>query len=72
MCTQLNDLNKLTELNEQIIAGAKYHNTEKNKKQDIPKQWKKILQTNRGSWHENIPTTECKRSWKILEIEYDN
>ncbi len=35
-------------------------------KQDIPKQPKEILSTIEMRWHENIPTTECKRNWKIL------
>ena len=36
-------------------------------KQDIPKQWKKILPTSKKRWHKNIPTTGCKRSRTILD-----
>ena len=39
----------------------------KQTKQDIPKQRKKILPTSSVRSYENIPTTECKRSWTILE-----
>ena len=35
-------------------------------KQDIPKQRKEILSTTGREWHENIPTTGCKRNRAIL------
>ena len=36
-------------------------------KQDILKQRKKILSTTGRRWHENIPTTGCKRNRMILD-----
>ena len=35
-------------------------------KQDIPKQRQKILPSRR--WHKNIPTTRCKRNWKLMTM----
>ena len=36
-------------------------------KQDIPKQWKKILSTIGREGHENVLTTRYKRNWTILD-----
>ena len=36
-------------------------------KPDIQKQRKEILPTNRRRWHENMPTTGCKRNRRILD-----
>ena len=47
--------------------GRQRQNQTTHTKQDVPKQRKKILPTSRGEMGEDIPTTGCEKSKKILK-----
>ena len=62
MTVQLEEINQKVLTNEISTKGKKIKT-----KQNIPKQWKKILSTTGMAWHKNIPTTRRQRNGTILD-----